>query len=131
MNRPNFEPIFTEKSDFCEVSSEKPFKSFIPGQANKLSDLVARFERGQRLNVHSNFDPLSNFTKDSLYQEDFDDAPPDDVHDVVDVQRYYEEHQEHKKDYKVRMKTKKEAQQAAKQASQATDKPDQAIEPIN
>lgn len=123
MNRPNFEPIFTQKSDFCEKSSPKPVETFVPHQAMSLSELISRFERGQRLNVHQNFKPMDNFTDGTLYVEDFEDAPPDDVHDVVDVHNFYLEHKEHKKDFAKRQKEKKamQAQQASAQPAQPAD----------
>lgn len=102
MKRPNFKPIFDEKSDYCEKNSSQPIKSFIPGQAMNLSELISRFDRGQRLLVHNNFDPMSNFTKDSLYEESFEDAAPDGIYDVVDVENHYREHKVHKRDYEKR-----------------------------
>lgn len=113
MERPNFQPIFTKKSDFCERVSSQPVKTFIPNQAIKLSELVSRFEHGQRLNVHSNFAPGDNFTNDQIISESFDDAPPDDVHDIVDVHEYYQQHESHKREFKDRMKKKKEESQQA------------------
>lgn len=124
MNRPNFQPIFTQKSDFCEQSSDKPVKTFVPGQAMKLSELMRRFEQGQRLNVHENFAPMSNFTRDSVYEETFDDAPPSDIHDIVDVHEYYKEHQHEIAEYKKLLKKKKETQQAQPSQPQAPQVPD-------
>lgn len=118
-------PVFTltNPKDYCEKSNSKPIKAFIPNQAISLKELVTRFERGQRLNIHENFKPLSNCTNGNyIYEEDFDDAPPDDVHDIVDVHRYYLEHEEHKEDYQRRQKEKgKKTQQAsAKQVDEPT-----------
>lgn len=132
MSRPNFQPIFTEKSEFSEVSSDKPVNTFVPHQAMSLAELVSRFEKGQRLNVHSNFPAGDNFqriTDDealaSIRSEsmDTDDFPPVGVHDIAEVQSLYEEHEVHKREFTERMKTKKkEAQQAKpKQAQQADD----------
>ena len=118
--KPLFESPFADKSEYCEKLSDKPVQTFIPHQAITLKELVTRFEHGQRLNVHQNFAPGSNFTNDSVYEEDFDDAPPTDVHDVVDVHNYMQEHEQHKKDYQQRQKEAKQAQQAkAQQAQQA------------
>ena len=91
MKRANFEPIL-EKKDYVERSNSKPIETFIPNQAMNLKELVQRFERGQRLNVHENFRPGSNFTDGKIYEEDFEDAPPDNIHDVTDVHEYYNEH---------------------------------------
>lgn len=109
---------FTKKSEYCELSDEKPVNTFIPGQAIKLAELVARFERGQRLNVHGN--PMNIFystdEQANANSETFDSAPPDDIHDITDVEEYYRAHQQHLKEYKEKKaKTKqapvKEAQQ--------------------
>lgn len=118
MKRPNFQPIFEKKSDFCEVSNDQPIRTFIPNQAIDLKELIARFDRGQRLNVHENFAPLSNFTRDSIYEEDFEDAPPDNVHDVVDVQEYYRDHENHKRDFQKRQKEKKAKNPAPQRGTQ-------------
>lgn len=123
MNRPNFEPIFSEKREFCEKCSDVPVKTFIPHQAMDLKELVSRFEHGQRLNVHENFRPMSNFTQDSIYEESFDDAPPSDVHDIVDVERYYQAHQVHKSEYKAK---KAKSKQAPPKEEAPQDKPDPA-----
>lgn len=114
MNRPNFQPIFSSENEFCEVLDPKPVSNFVPNQSLSLRDLVYRFEHGQRLNVHENFAPMSNFTRDEVYQETFDEAPPIDVNDVVDVHNYYNEHENHKREFNNRQKEK---QQSAKQAS--------------
>lgn len=129
MNRPKFEPIFTNNSDFCEKSSDKPISSFVPHQAISLTELISRFERGQRLNVHMNFrvgDNIENISDDEalarIKSEDMntDDFPPTDVHDVVDVQREMELNDIHKRKFNERQKEKKkQAQQAAQQAQQA------------
>lgn len=129
MNRPKFEPIFTKKSDYCERSSQTPIESFVPHQAISLTELISRFERGQRLNVHMNFragDNLENISDEEAYARihtedmDSDDFPPTDVHDVVDVQRELTLNDIRKEEfYKRREEKKKQAQQAAKQAQQA------------
>lgn len=109
-------------SRICERTSPQPVKSFVAGQAIDLKTLIQRFERGQRLNVHENFRPMSNFTEGSLYVEDFDDAPPDNIHDVVDVEEHYREHQEHKKDFAKRKKEAKQGEDVSKDdPKQATD----------
>lgn len=137
MKRPNIYPIFTEESEFCEKSSSKQMSDFVPHQSYKISELVSRFERGQRLPVHMNFKPGSNFQAISDEQaekrinaEQFHDCDfaPTDVHDVVDVQAHYNEHQEHKKDFADRQKKAKQAKQAqqAQQAQQPPTPPDPA-----
>lgn len=133
MKRPNFEPIFEEKSDFCEISSEKPVNTFVPNQAISISELIKRFERGQRLGVHCNFAPGSNFENipDEVSQArikaedmDSDDFPPTGVHDVTDVQAHYEALQAHKADFSARRKKKaEEAKQAKTKAQQADPAP--------
>lgn len=132
MKRPKFEPIFSKKSDFCEKTNKKPISDFIPHQAITLKELVTRFERGQRLNVHSNFAPGSNF--EAISDEDAleriksesmetDDFPPI-AHDIVDVELLKREHDIHKCEFNERInKKKEEAQQAAKQAQQAPSTP--------
>lgn len=127
MERPNFQPIFSSKNDFCEVTDEKPVETFIPNQAMKLSELMQRFERGQRLGVHCNFAPESEMTNGSIYEESFDDAPPI-CHDLVDVHEYYEAHQVHKREFTAKQKKKKEEVQQAK-AQPADDSANNKTEP--
>lgn len=121
MKQANPIEFFEKKSDYCERSSSTPVKTFVPHQAITLRELVSRFERGQRLNVHSNFTPGDNFTRDKAYVEDFDDAPPHDITDVVDVEHYYRAHQEHVKDFKARQKAKKAQQATPKEAPPANE----------
>lgn len=132
MERPKFEPIFSRKSDFCEKSSSKPVETFIPHQAISLKDLVSRFERGQRLNVHMNFragDNFENITDEEALMRmktesmETDDFPPVGVHDISEVEEAYKEHQYHKEDFKQRQQKKKEGKQAQpqKQAQQPSD----------
>lgn len=134
MERPNFEPIFTKKSDYCEKTSKRPIKDFIPHQAISLAELIARFERGQRLNVHMNFRAGSNLediTDEEALERikaenmDTDDFPPVGVHDIADVEALKREHDNHKSEFKQRMQKKREeAKQAAKQAQQADEHKD-------
>lgn len=119
MERPKFVSIFSQKSEFCEVTDEKPVDSFIPGQALDLKELVSRFERGQRLNVHNNFAPGSNFYQASdeqaaadLQNETFDDCPPIGVYDVADVEQLKREHEVHKREFISRKKKEAESKQA-------------------
>lgn len=121
MKRPNFQPIFDSKKDFCEKSSSEPISSFIPHQALDLATLMKRFEQGQRLNIHENFKPMSNFTQDKIYEESFDDAPPI-VHDICEVQEAMNEHNAHKKDYEARKKKAKADDAKRKQAEEAKPK---------
>lgn len=106
MKRAKFEPIFDQKSDFCEKSVEKPVETFVPGQAIDLATLIKRFENGQRLNVHANFEPMDNMTRGSMYVEDFEDAPPDDIHDIVDVENAIREHEVAKREHKKKVSEK-------------------------
>lgn len=101
-------------SQICERTNPKPIETFVPRQALDLKTLIERFERGQRLNVHQNFTPMSNMTQDSMYVEDFDDASPDNVHDIVDVEEHYRAHQEHKADYNRRKKESKQGKDVPK-----------------
>lgn len=122
MERPKIFPLFEEKSLFCEKSNVKPVKEFVPHQSYSLSDLVQRFERGQRLPVHCNFQPGENMTNGCIYEETFDDAAPTDVHDVVDVEKHYRAHTERVKDLHDKKEKAKQAKQAkAKQAQPAPD----------
>lgn len=132
MERPKFEPIFTKKSDYCEKSASKPVETFIPHQAISLKELVSRFERGQRLNVHMNFragDNFENITDEEALMRmktesmDTDDFPPVGVHDISEVEEAYKEHQNHKVDFAARQKKKQEDKQAQqqKQAQQSSD----------
>lgn len=93
-----------------ERVDEKPDSSFVPNQAIKLSELVARFQRGQRLNVHMTT-PNEFYATDEeakLHHEHFDDCPPADLNDIVDVMQYQEELDQRKKDLKDRVKKRKE-----------------------
>lgn len=130
MIRPKFQPIFEGKSDFCEQSDSKPVETFVPNQAISLSELISRFERGQRLNVHTNFrvgSNLEDLTDEEALQRireeslDSDDFPPDDVHDIVDVQREKELHDVHKREFHERVKRNKEEAKQAPKAKQASD----------
>lgn len=132
MNRPNFIPIFTEKSDFCEESVSKPVETFIPKQAISISELVQRFERGQRLNVHANFAPGSNF--DNIDDDtalarikseniDSDDFPPTNVYDIADVEAHYLAHQEHKQEFSTRLRKKAEDSKQVKPKQTSEEPP--------
>lgn len=110
MKKTNFSYDIARKSNFFERSSEKPIKSFVPHQSMPLCELVRRFESGQRLNVKMNFDPSDQFTRDNIYEEDFEDAPPDDIHDVVDVQNALAEHEQRMQNFKEKRKRKPASQ---------------------
>lgn len=122
MERPKFSEKISKK-DYIERTSDKPVKSFISGQAMDLTELIARFERGQRLNVHQNFRPMQDWTEGKIVEEDFDEAPPDDVHDVADVERYYHAHQQHKQEFSEKQKSKRSQQEQPKQAPQESETP--------
>lgn len=128
MKRPNFEPIFTKKSEYSEKCVSKPVNTFVPGQAITIKELVTRFERGQRLNVHSNFAPGSNMQAITDEQAmariksedmDSDDFPPTGVHDIADVEAHYIEHNQRKSDFSARLKKKAEETKQAQQKKQA------------
>lgn len=96
----------------------KPIADFIPGQAYCLSDLMKRFECGQRLYVRENFKLASELCpegQESIYDEKFENAPPEDVTDIVDVQRLYNEHQETKQEFKKSVAERKKAKEGAKE----------------
>lgn len=117
MKRPNFEPIFTEKSDYCEKSDPTPVETFVPHQSMSLAEMMRRFESGQRLNVHSS--PMNTFYSSEEEANDntetFNDAPPSDVYDIVDVERYFKEHKAHKINFDDRMKKKAQEAQRSKE----------------
>lgn len=126
MKRPNFEPIFTDKSDFCERTSEKPVETFVPNQSMTLAEMMARFEAGQRLNVHQS--PMNQFYRSEeeadANAERFDDAPPTDVNDITDVHRYFKEHQERKIEYAEKRKKAEEVKPAPAPQAPAADPPE-------
>lgn len=102
----------------------KPIADFIPGQAYCLSDLMKRFERGQRLGVRENFNLASELCpegQEGFYDENFDNAPPEDVTDIVDIQRLYNEHQETKQEYKLRVAENKKKEGAEEDAAKKDD----------
>lgn len=102
MNKPKiFKNFSIDELDFCEKSSSTPDECFVPGQAIRLSELVARFERGQRLNVHLY---NSNIVSEDTPDERFDDAPPEDIQDIVDVDAYNRSLKERKRDLQSRKK---------------------------
>lgn len=106
----------------------KPIADFIPGQAYCLSDLMKRFERGQRLNVRENFNPASELCpegQEDMYDEKFENAPPENVTDIVDIQRLYNEHQQTKQEFKKSVAESKKAKEGAKEdaAKKDDDKP--------
>lgn len=118
--------------NFFEKSSDIPVKTFVPHQAITLRDLVSRFERGQRLNVHQNFSPQSNMTEGQIVEESFEEAAPDDIHDIVDVYSYMKEHEQRKSAFNKRQKEKKqvESKQAPKTEKQA-QQDDKVKQPIS
>lgn len=114
-----------------EKCSNKPIDELVPGEAMSIKEMLIRTERGQRLNVHQRMNgnfPDNMYPVDFLrdangrivtdkegnpiehdYQaETFENTPPDDIHDIVDVQRFREEHEERKKAYKARLKKQDE-----------------------
>lgn len=128
MKQTNLSYEIARKSNIFERSSEKPVKSFVAHQSMPLCELVRRFESGQRLNVKMNFDPGDQFTRDHIYEEDFEDAPPDDVHDIVDVENALREHEAHKAEYSKKKKESKQApQEPSQQAQQEPQPPDPAV----
>lgn len=92
-----------------ERVSQKSDPSFVPHQAIKLSELVARFQRGQRLNVHMTTPNEFYATDEEVKRnsERFEDCPPADIHDIVDVMQYQEELDQRKSDLKDRIAKKK------------------------
>lgn len=89
-------------------------KKYNPGQSMSISELLSRFERGQRVGVklhESNLVPEGDPRENA---EDFDTAAPPDIHDVVDVHEYASELQERKAAYQQREKSKKEEEEIKK-----------------
>lgn len=117
-----------KNGNFFEKSSEVPVKTFVPHQAITLKELVSRFERGQRLNVHQNFVPKSNMTEGQIVEETFEEAAPDDIHDIVDVHNYMQEHEQRKDAFNKRKKEKEKTK--TKQAPQIKEEAQQVEEPI-
>lgn len=105
-----------KNENFFEKSSDLPVKTFVPHQAITLKELVSRFERGQRLNVHQNFKPFENMTDGHIVEESFEEAAPDDIYDVVDVHEYVQEHEQRKSAFNKRQKEKKQSE--SKQAQE-------------
>lgn len=100
-------------------------KKYNPGQSMSISELLARFERGQRVGVklhQSNLVPEGDPRENA---EDFDTAAPPDLHDVVDVHEYASEIQERKAAYQQRAKSKKETKEITKEGKddQRKDEP--------
>lgn len=116
--------FFTQFSDremkFEEVDS-KPSETFIPGQSVKLHELVDRFCRGQRLNVHYNQPNEFYRTAQECdhHSESFEDCPPSDIYDIVDVERYSEELSARKKALKERVSERKSKLKKPEESKQA------------
>lgn len=104
--------------NYIQYSGGNPVESFVPGQSYKMSDLIQRFERNQRLGVHLNFNPNEEYSGN---HETLDVAPPEDVHDIVDVQAYYNEHLETKRAYSE--KNKKEGKDKDEPQGKDADEP--------
>lgn len=68
---------------FERASVECP--QFVPGQSFKISDLLERFTRGQRLPGINIDQPNPNFVGAGVPDESLDDAPPMAL-DIVDVE---------------------------------------------
>ena len=110
-----------------EKCSNKSIEALVPGEAMSIKEMLIRTERGQRLNVHTRMNgnfPDNMYPVDFLrdengrivtdkegnpiehdYQaETFENTPPDDINDIVDLQRFKEAHEERKKAFKERQK---------------------------
>jgi len=110
-----------------EKCSNKPIKTLVPGEAMSIKEMLVRTERGQRLNVHMRMngnlpdnmypvdylrdefgrivtDKEGNPIEHDYKAEGFENTPPDDINDIVDVQRFKEAHEERKKAFKERQK---------------------------
>lgn len=92
-----------------ERVDSKSDPSFVPNQAIKLSELVARFQKGQRLNVHMTKTNDFYETNEEVLRnsERFEDCPPADLNDIVDVMNFQEELSQRKSDLKDRVAQKK------------------------
>lgn len=98
---------FSEREMVFEKVDSKPCETFIPGQSVRLSELVARFDRGQRLNIPTR---PSNWVEEGVPDESFTDAPPDNINDIVDVDAYKCELSERKNALKEKYQKKKKEQ---------------------
>lgn len=117
----NFQKKLPKSFNFVQDSDEKPCEGFIPGQSYELSELIRRFNSGQRLGVHLNFNPESEIGHD----ESFEQAPPENVVDIVDVQKQYEEHNRTKQEFEKRKKANEKKPEANEDAEEhdKDDKP--------
>lgn len=124
-------PIFTKKSEFCEVSSDVPVETLVPGQAITLNELVSRFEKGQRLNISDNPTNVMYRTEEEAEanSERFEDAPPDGIHDITDVEAHYRAHQSRKKEFDAQQKEKRSKQAKPAEAPQDPTPPTSPSEP--
>lgn len=75
----------------------------VPGQAMHIGELLDRFTRGQRLNVHQF--PV-NAWSESNPDETFDDVPPV-CDDIVDIDNFAASHVAHKADFKQRIEERR------------------------
>lgn len=108
-----------------EKCSSVAVDSLVPGEAMSIKEMLQRTERGQRINVHTRMngdlpdnmyrvdylrdengrivtDREGNPIEHDYHAETFENTPPDDINDIVDVQRFKEEHEERKKALKER-----------------------------
>ena len=133
----NFAPgIALDKSRMVfEKCSSVPAKSWKPGEAMSIREMLIRSERGQRLGVNTRF--RAENIPDNMYpmefervkdqngnlqvvpkhddkEDTFDHTPPDGVNDIVDILRLQEEMNERKAALK-RSKSAKKPQEAPSQ----------------
>ena len=118
----NDKRVFVTPLTYClilEQSSSVPCEALKPNEAMGIREMLLRTERGQRLNVHTRmrnddcpdnmyhmeFNPDGTVKPDS-YGESIVHTPPDDINDIVDLQRYQEELAAQKKALKDKYKKK-------------------------
>lgn len=113
-----------------EKCSAVPCKSFKPGEAMSVRDMLIRTERGQRLDVHTRFraegipdnmyyreyeevqlpdGSIEKRPKPDLKEDRFEQSPPDGIADIVDVMRYQEELNERREALRAKRKDKPSA----------------------
>lgn len=101
--------------------ASKECPEFVPGQSFKISELLERFTRGQRLPGINMEQPNPNYVGSGVADENLDDAPPIAL-DIVDVEAL---------DYQ-NQAIRRERQEAAEAAARkAAEESKQDVEPSN
>lgn len=106
---PRFRTPYTNNLVMERCSSES--EDFVENATPSLSDLVEKFNRGQRLTgvnygINPNLVPI-----DMVNCDEPDDVIPVRCRDIVEVEEIARMHNEHKKDFEERVKKLKESNQ--------------------